>query len=80
MPLVVGCGASGALNLPYKQDDVVGRQSLCIFKRNPERASDLFEGELQEKRLHLAVGVFARPSSKSVVLGAQVCRLDREEW
>ena len=79
MPLVVGCGASGALHFPYKQGDVVG-QRLCIFMRNPERASDLFEGELQQKRLHLAFGVFARPSSKSVVLGAQVCRLDREGW
>ena len=53
VPLVVGCGASGALHLPYEQDDVVG-QRLCIFKRNPERASDLFEGELQQKRLHRA--------------------------
>ena len=79
VPLVVGCGANGALHLPCKQDDVVG-QRLCIFKRNNQRASDLFEGELQEKRLHLAVGVFVRPSSKSVVLGAQVCRLDREGW
>ena len=77
MPLVVGCGASGALHLPYEQDDVVG-QRHCIFKRNNQRASDLFEGELQQKRLHLAVGVFARPSSKCVVHGAQVCRLDRE--
>ena len=31
------------------QDDVVG-QRLCILKRNPERASDLFEGELQQKK------------------------------
>ena len=79
MPLVVGCGASGALHLPHKQGDVVG-QRLCIFKRNNQRASDLFEGELQQKRLHLAVGVFARPSSKSVVLCAQVCRQDRQKW
>ena len=60
VPLVGGCGASGSLHLPYKHDDVVG-QRLCIFKRNPERANDLFEGELQQKSLHLAVGVFARP-------------------